>query len=63
MKNLKFLLSPAYVSVSLIKSKLQIHPVNPANPVIFEIRHEVLINQVLMKFKICPLFTRPIKYK
>ena len=42
MKNLKFLLFPTYVSVTLIKSKLQVHPVNPTN-------HEVLINKVLIK--------------
>ena len=32
MKNLKFIAFPAYVIVTLIKSKLQIHPVNPTNP-------------------------------
>ena len=32
MKNLKFLLFPTYVRVTLIKSKLQLHPVNPTNP-------------------------------
>ena len=32
MKNLNFLLFPTYVPVTLIKSKLQIHPVNPTNP-------------------------------
>ena len=42
MKNLKFLLFPTYVSVTLIKAKLQVHPVNPTN-------HEVLINKVLIK--------------
>ena len=31
MKNLKFILFPTYVSVTLIKSKLQIYPVNPTN--------------------------------
>ena len=32
MKNLKFLLFPTYVRVTLIKSKLQLHPVNPTDP-------------------------------
>ena len=32
MKNLRFLLFPTYVPVTLIKCKLQIHPVNPTNP-------------------------------
>ena len=32
MKNLKLILFPTYVPVTLIKSKLQIRPTNPANP-------------------------------
>ena len=36
IKNLKFLLFPTPVPVTLIKSKLQIHPANPANPKILK---------------------------
>ena len=32
MKNIKFILFPTYVPATLIKSQLQIHPVNPTNP-------------------------------
>ena len=32
IKNLKFLLFPTYAPVTLIKSKSQIHSVNPTNP-------------------------------
>ena len=32
MKNLNLLLFLTYVPVTLVKSKLQIHPVNPTNP-------------------------------
>ena len=39
MENLNLLIFPTYVTVNLIKSKLQIHPVNPTNPDIFEIHH------------------------
>ena len=55
MKNLTFLRFSTYVLVTLIKSKLPIHPVNPTNPDIFtnsstipqiQIHHEVLINKV-----------------
>ena len=31
MKNLKFLLFPIYIPVTLIKSKLQFDPMNPTN--------------------------------
>ena len=32
MKNLKFLLFPTYVPMTLIKSKIESHPANPTNP-------------------------------
>ena len=32
MKNLKLVIFPTYVSVTLMKSKLQFHPTNPTNP-------------------------------
>ena len=32
IKNLKFVLFPTYVPVTLLKSKLQIRPANPINP-------------------------------
>ena len=51
MKNLKFALFPTYVPVTLRKSKLQIHPVNPTNPDIFKIHHEVIKNKVLIKIQ------------
>ena len=47
MKNLKFLLSPAYVTVTLIKSKLQIHLLNATNPDIIKIRNLLFIHYVL----------------
>ena len=36
---------------TLRKSKLQIHPVNPTNPDIFKIHHEVIKNKVLIKIQ------------
>ena len=53
MKNLKFVLFPTYAPVTLIKSKLQIHPVNPKNQEthLCEIHHEVLINKVVIKLE------------
>ena len=45
MKNLKFFLFPTYDPVTLITSKLQIHPANS------EIRHEALINKGLIKIQ------------
>ena len=50
IKNLKFPLFPTYVPVTLVKSKLQIHPANPIfSHISHEIHHEVLINKVLIK--------------
>ena len=42
MKKLKFLFFPTYVPVTLIKSKLQIHPLNPANPDILKVMTKYL---------------------
>ena len=42
MKNLRFLLFPTYVTVTLIKSKLQIYPVNPTNPDILKFITKVI---------------------
>ena len=36
MKNLKFFLFPTYVTVTLIKSKLEVHPANLTNPDIWK---------------------------
>ena len=44
MKNLEFPVFPTHVQVTLIKSKLQIYPANPAIlDRYFEIYHKVLI--------------------
>ena len=41
-KNLKFLLFPTYVPVTLIRSKLQIHPANPTHSYILKFITEFL---------------------
>ena len=55
MKNLKLPFFLTYVPVTLIKSKLQIYPVNPINPVLWN-SQDVLIN-------LSPYFTRSLKSK
>ena len=45
MKNLKFVLFPTYVPVTLIMFKLQIHPTNS------EIHYEALVNKELIKIQ------------
>ena len=63
MKNFKFLLFPTYVPVTLIKSKLQIHHVNPKNLDILEFITKLLSIKCLQKFKIFPSFCRSLKHK
>ena len=50
MKNLTFLLFPTYVPATIMKSKLQIHPVSPTNPDILKFIAEFLKSS--KKFKI-----------
>ena len=52
MKNLKFLLFPIDAPVTLIKSKLQIQPVNPTNPDILKFITKFLKIKGLQKSKI-----------
>ena len=56
MKNLFFFLFfPTYVPVTLIKSKLQIHPANPTNPDILKFITKFLkIKKVLLKIQDLP---------
>ena len=61
--NLKFLLFPIYVSVTLIKSKSEIHPMNFRNPDILKFITKFLFIKCFKKFKICPSLTRFLKCK
>ena len=63
MENLNLLIFPTYVTVNLIKSKLQIHPVNPTNPDILKFITKVLWIKYLWKLKICSSFTRSLKFE
>ena len=53
MKNLEFLLFLIYVTATLIKSKLQIHPEKPANLDILKFMMKFLCLRRLF-VKICP---------
>ena len=61
--NLKFLLFPIYVSVTLIKSKSEIHPMNFRKPDILKFITKFLFIKCFKKFKICPSLTRFLKCK
>ena len=63
MKNVKFLLFPTYIPVTLIMPKLQIHPANPTNPDILKFTTKFLKIKWSYKFKISPSFTRSLKCK
>ena len=63
MKNLKFLLFPTDVPVTLLKSKLQIHPVNPTNPDILKFITKFLKIKGLQKSKILFFKITPLKCK
>ena len=63
MKNVKFLLFPTYIPVTLIMPKLQIHAVNPTNPDILKFTTKFLKIKWSYKFKISPSFTRSLNVK